>query len=286
MPCSPSAAARRQLRLDSSRAPATEAASTIPAPGSSDSSSSGLQQAAAGSQDSERTVFSRSHSDSAAASPVQAVHEVAATPANAASEPLPARVSELPETKFAEATPVRYEVHSTAGQLWQPLPAGDTAAIGSLQSTHDCDAPSATAKHAAPAATPRQQHRDASSAEPSWRSPEDVAAACSHPRMPDRGEALHPVGGREVLQLRQEPIARAVSLREAYGGSPMGQHSAAMGLQGDSRPHGMASGLAASVAPGLSGFNEVPDKPGEHADAEDGHEHAFRSEQWHVFLNS
>ena len=241
VPCSPSAAACRQLALDRGRLPAAEAV------GADHGSPSGLSQEASKPEASDRSQLRSDHN--AAHNAVEAVRSGAALP------PLPEGSVTLSHCKLPAAeAPALIELQARAGGSWQQPHVEEVAASGSLPNACNTAAPAPAAGHADPAATAVEQQ--SSTAEPKRCSPEPHSPAHGHQAVVSSGGTASPSGGHKEPEMQRGHVHRAMSLREAYGGTPSGPQAAAADERQSSRPQ--SGGLHHSKKP--VGVAVLPDE--------------------------
>ena len=229
VPCSPSVAARRQLPLDG-RLPAIEDSAMDS--GTPDSSSSGSPPEAANPEAGDRSA-PESGGGSAAAGVVDLEQLGTAT------MPPPDDDTRLSNGKLpAVAAPARIEIQVRAGGSWQ-APHSDAV--------DRCSLPSADGP-AGPVATALEQRSSVATALPSRTSPEPHSPLCAQQAAVSGNSTEPPSKGRAHAEPRRGPLARAMSLREAYGGTPLGQEAAAANdLQSSSLERGGAPLRTASA---------------------------------------
>ena len=254
MPCSPSAAACRQLALDSSRLAASDPASTDR--DSSQGSSSGNPQKASSSKPHDSSAL-RDCDDGGAAPAQEAVHPAAA------QTPVPEDDVSLSHGKLpAVVVPVRIELQARAGGPWQ-TPRNEVVAASARLPSASISGPSLPAAGLSESAVSLPGLHSSADG-PAWCSAEADNSALLHQAVISSNGTAMPVGGHTAEEPQRGPMARAMSLREAYGGTPRGQQvAAADGLQTGGLPSRQAPVRTASATCDPPASDSVACSPGE-----------------------
>lgn len=161
----------------------------------------------------------------------------------------------------AAAAPARIEIYARAGGLWQTVHS-EAVDVSSLASNSGTSASPPAAGPADPAATAAEQDSSATTALPG--SPEPHSSSRDNQAAVSSDVTELPNRGRGDAEPRRGPLARAMSLREAYGGTSLGQQAAAEhDLQSSSQEGGGAPVRIAHAKGAPSTSGNVACTPGE-----------------------
>ena len=250
-------AARRQLPLDG-RLPAIEDATADSK--TPHSSSSGIPLEASSSKAGGRSAL-KSNDGSAAATTMEGVRS------DATLMPLPDDDLQSSHGKLpAVAAPARIEIQARAGGPWQT---SHSEALGASSSSSACH--SGASSHAAGPADSTAaivvRGSSVATALPGSGSPEPCSSSWEDQAVVRSDMTEPPTRGPVAVQPRQGPLARAVSLRETYGGTPLAQQAAAADEPQSSSPQRrLASVRTAFTTFGPPFSDSVASMPGEMRD--------------------